>query len=161
MGKEKQKGYKSDVLGMEAINLGRTVPSTILYPKESKSSGQANFNGNGMVDIECGEASYKFQISMNITAIQTDGQSVSEEEKQEILAGQPLVSDKYLRGKTEEPQVFSTGSVGFHYGEKITLTVGKVTKQFQVGLNLIAHGSKDWDEQRPVERPETEQPSAE
>jgi len=155
--KEKQKGYKSDVLGMGSVNLGKLVPNTILHPKLS-SSGKANFNGNGSVSLECGEATYKFQVAMNVTAIQNDSQAVSEDEKKEILASSPLTSAQFLKGKTAEPQVFSTGSVGFHYGEKVALTVGKVTKQFQIGLNLIAHGSAEWDEQRPVERPD-EQPA--
>lgn len=41
------------------------------------------------------------------------------------------------------PKVFSTGSFGFYAGEKVIIDVDGVPMRFQVGMNLIAVGSKD------------------
>jgi len=155
MSKGKQEGYRSDVLGMEAVSLSKLVGSTVL---ESKifSSGKAGYYGTGTVTLKCGEASYKFQIGLNLTAIENGKQSLSDEEKAAILSSAAFTADMFLKGKTAEPRVFNSGSVGFNLSEKVTLEVNGVAKQFQLGLNITAHGSKSedgkWQDTRPVER---------
>ena len=51
-----------------------------------------------------------------------------------VINGQPT-----LAGVKE----FSTGSFGWHFGDKVTIKVGDTLVKCQVGLTLTAIGSKD------------------
>jgi len=51
-----------------------------------------------------------------------------------IINGQPVVA---------EVKEFSTGSFGWHYGDKVTLKVGDTLVKVQVGLTLTVIGSKE------------------
>ena len=119
-----------------------------------------------MTDVlKCGKAGYKFQVAVIATAIENDKQSLSTEEKAAIMGSEPLTADTLLKGKTAAPRRFSTGSVGFNHSEKLSLEIGGVAKTFQVGVNIIAHGSKEWEDERPgaqAEQPsgDAEQPEA-
>ena len=50
------------------------------------------------------------------------------------INGQPVVA---------EVKQFSTGSFGWHFGDKVTLKVGDQLVKVQVGLTLTVIGSKD------------------
>ena len=50
------------------------------------------------------------------------------------IDGRPLVAD---------PKEFSTGSFGYYYGGKITVTIDGQPVTVQVGLNMTVIGSKD------------------
>jgi len=155
MSKGKQEGYRSDILSMDAINLAKVVGHTVLEPK-TFSTGKVGYYGGGTTTIKCGEASYKFQIGLNLTAIETGKQDLSDEDKAAILSSKVMTADTFLKGRTAKPRLFNSGSVGFNLSEKITLEINGATKQFQLGLNITAHGSKTedgkWQDARPVER---------
>ena len=120
--REKQKGYKEDVLMAKAVNLGKVVGATVLYPKLS-SNGKPGFFGTGTVMLKCCDASYKFQVGINVTAIDNERHPLDETTRQAILACQPMLAETILKGKIAEPREFSTGSVGYHYGDKVTLEI--------------------------------------
>ena len=68
--------------------------------------------------------------------------------KSEFLAkAKPLVVTINGRSYTVRPKEFGTKSVGFNINDKMELELedGRVIK-FQVGMNLTAHGSKEWPE---------------
>ena len=50
------------------------------------------------------------------------------------INGQPVMA---------EVKEFSTGSFGWHFGDKVTLKVGDTLVKVQVGLTLTVIGSKD------------------
>ena len=50
------------------------------------------------------------------------------------INGQPVVA---------EVKQFSTGSFGWHFGDKVTIKVGDTLLKVQVGLTLTVIGSKD------------------
>ena len=157
--KAKQQGFKSDVLGTKPLNLGKVMGATILEPK-TFSSGKVGFYGQGAIMVKCGEASYKFQLGLNLTAIENDKQALDEATKQAILASAPMVAESILKGRSGIAREFSTGSVGFHHGDKIQIEVNGTLVTFQLGVLLTAHGSKEWATDRPTER-KAEQPAAE
>ena len=156
----KQTGYKSDVLAAKPVNLAKLLGAMVLEPK-TFSTGKVGFYAQGAIPIKCGEASYKFQLGMNLTAIENDKQSVDADTKAAIMAASPLPADSVLKGRTGLPKQFSTGSVGFHHGDKVQIEVNGKLLTFQLGVLLTAHGSKEWEAQREVKaEPETEQPAA-
>ena len=157
--KAKQQGFKSDVLGTKPLNLVKVAGATILEPRVS-SNGKPGFFGQGALMVKCGETSYKFQLGINLTAIDNDKQRLDEETKQAILASTPMTADAILKGRTGIAREFSTGSVGFHHGDKVQIEVNGKLVTFQLGVLLTAHGSKEWPTAREVEAP-AEQPAAE
>lgn len=65
--------------------------------------------------------------------------------RKDITASNPLpcqIGDKTLL--TLEPKEFSTGSVGYNANGKTTLLINGKPIVFQVSMNLIAVGSKDF-----------------
>ena len=50
-----------------------------------------------------------------------------------------------INGQTVQAEVkeFSTGSFGWHFGDKVTLKVGDTLVRVQVGLTLTVIGSKE------------------
>lgn len=48
-------------------------------------------------------------------------------------------------GFTAAPRTMSTGSVGYSLADKITLTIDGEPVLFQVGINVTACGSKNWE----------------
>ena len=58
------------------------------------------------------------------------------------INGQPVVADV---------KQFSTGSFGWHYGEKVSLKVGDTLVKVQVGLTLTVIGSKELPKDQPKE----------
>lgn len=159
--KAKQQGFKSDVLGVGTINLSKVLGSTVLEPK-TFSSGKVGFYGQGAQMLKCGkEASYKFQVGITLTAIENGKQTLDDATKQAVLAAQPMTADALLKGRNGIAKEFSTGSVGFHHGDKVQLEINGSVITFQLGVLLTAHGSKEWASDRPVERKEAEQPAAE
>lgn len=156
---EKQKGFKSDVLGAKPINLAKVAGATILEPKESKSSGKPGFFGQGALMVKCGDTSYKFQLGINLTAIDSAKQPMDDETRKAILASQPMVAETILKGRHGIAKQFSTGSVGFHHGDKVQLEINGKVVTFQLGVLLTAHGSKDWKDSQPA-ADRGEQPAA-
>jgi hypothetical protein len=51
-----------------------------------------------------------------------------------VINGQPVLA---------EVKEFSTGSFGWHHGDKVTLKVGDALVKVQVGLTLTVIGSKE------------------
>jgi hypothetical protein len=51
-----------------------------------------------------------------------------------VINGQPVMA---------EVKEFSTGSFGWHFGDKLTLKVGDTLMKVQVGLTLTVIGSKE------------------
>jgi len=159
--KAKQQGFKNDVLGTKPLNLGKVIGSAVLEPK-TFSSGKVGFYSQGAIQIKCGETSYKFQLGLNFTAIENGKQTLDDATKQAILAANPMVAETILKGRTGIAREFSTGSVGFHHGDKVQLEVNGTLVTFQLGVLLTAHGSKEWPTDRKVaEQPAVEQPAAE
>jgi hypothetical protein len=159
MAKQKQQGFKSDVLGTKPLNLAKVAGSTVLEAKVS-SNGKPGFFGQGALMVKCGETSYKFQLGINLTAIDNVKQQLDEATKQAILAANPMVAETILKGRTGIAREFSTGSVGFHHGDKVQLEINGTLVTFQLGVLLTAHGSKEWPTAREVEAPAV-QPAAE
>jgi hypothetical protein len=63
------------------------------------------------------------------------GQFLADAKPVEVtINGQPVVA---------EVKEFSTGSFGWHFGDKVTLKVGETLVKVQVGLTLTVIGSKD------------------
>jgi hypothetical protein len=58
-----------------------------------------------------------------------------------VINGQPVVA---------EVKEFSTGSFGWHHGDKVTLKVGDKLVKVQVGLTLTVIGSKDLPKDAPA-----------
>jgi hypothetical protein len=48
-------------------------------------------------------------------------------------------------------KTFSTGSFGWHHGDKLTVKVGDALVKVQVGLTLTVIGSKDAPKDEPTE----------
>ena len=67
-----------------------------------------------------------------------------------------------INGQSVTAQVkdFSTGSFGWHFGDKVTLKVGDKLVKVQVGLTMTVIGSKDAKE-APVAAPEASTPAKE
>jgi hypothetical protein len=156
----KQQGFKSDVLNVGSLNLGKSLGSMVLAPK-TFSSGKVGFYGQGALSLKCGKESYKFQVGITVTAIENAKQTVDEEIKQAVLAAASMTADTLLRGRTGIAKEFSTGSVGFHHGDKIQLEVNGSPLNFQLGVLVTAHGSKEWKTTRPETEAKAEQPAAE
>ena len=57
------------------------------------------------------------------------------------INGQPVVADV---------KQFSTGSFGWHHGDKVTIRVGETLVKVQVGLTLTVIGSKDVAKDAPL-----------
>lgn len=57
------------------------------------------------------------------------------------INGQPVVADV---------KQFSTGSFGWHHGDKVTIRVGETLVKVQVGLTLTVIGSKDVPQDAPL-----------
>lgn len=57
------------------------------------------------------------------------------------INGQPVVADV---------KQFSTGSFGWHHGDKVTIRVGETLVKVQVGLTLTVIGSKDVPKDAPL-----------
>lgn len=57
------------------------------------------------------------------------------------INGQPVVA---------EVKQFSTGSFGWHHGDKVTIRVGETLVKVQVGLTLTVIGSKDVPQDAPA-----------
>ncbi len=57
------------------------------------------------------------------------------------INGQPVVADV---------KEFSTGSFGWHHGDKVTLRVGDTLVKVQVGLTLTVIGSKEAPKDAPA-----------
>lgn len=158
--KQKQQGFKSDVLGAKPLNLAKVTGATILEPK-TFSSGKVGLYGQGALMVKCGEASYKFQLGITVTAIENNKQVLDEVTKQAILNVDPMVAETLLKGRTGLPREFSTGSVGFHHGDKIQLSINETLVTFQLSVLLTAHGSKEWPMNRLEQKVEQEQSTAE
>jgi len=138
----KQQGNKSDVLSVKSLNLGKVLGKFVLEPKLF-SSGKVGFYGYGPIVIPCNEKNYKFQVGINLIMIQNDKNFVSEEDKKFVLDSAPMLADQVVKGCVNGRE-FSTGSVGFYYNDKIKLEVNNDIKTFQLGVQITAHGSKEW-----------------
>ena len=57
------------------------------------------------------------------------------------INGQPVVA---------EVKEFSTGSFGWHHGDKVTIRVGETLVKVQVGLTLTVIGSKELPKDAPL-----------
>jgi hypothetical protein len=57
------------------------------------------------------------------------------------INGQPVVA---------EVKEFSTGSFGWHFGDKVTIRVGDTLVKVQVGLTLTVIGSKELPKDAPL-----------
>ena len=57
-----------------------------------------------------------------------------------VINGQPVVA---------EVKEFSTGSFGWHHGDKVTIKVGETLVKVLVGLTLTVIGSKDLPKDAP------------
>jgi hypothetical protein len=156
----KQKGRRSDVLGAKPLNLAKVVGATVLEAKNS-SNGKPGFFGQGAIMVRCSDTSYKFQLGINLTAIDNDKQQLDQETRQAIRASQPMLADTILKGRMAEPRQFKTGSVGFYHGDKVQLEVNGKPVTFQLGVLLTAHGSKEWEAEAPKAEDKGEQPAAE
>ena len=82
MGK-KQAGYKSDVLTVTGLNIGKVLEGMILEPKQF-STGKVGFYASQKLNIKCGSAHYNFQAAVIVTGIQSEKRSLTDEEKAEI-----------------------------------------------------------------------------
>ena len=75
-----------------------------------------------------------FQPRKTVCPVSRD-QFVAEAKSVEVtINGQSVVA---------EVKQFSTGSFGWHFGDKVTLKVGDTLLKVQVGLTLTVIGSKD------------------
>jgi hypothetical protein len=112
--KAKQQGFKSDVVSVGSVNLSKVLGSTVLEPK-TFSSGKVGFYGQGAVMLKCGkEASYKFQVGINLTAIENGKQTLDEATKLAVLGAQPMTADALAR--TTGCQARSSECGGSHAG---------------------------------------------
>lgn len=149
----KQKGRRGDVLGAKPLNLAKVAGAVLLEARES-NNGKPGFFGQSQPMVKCGETSYKFQLGINLTAIDNAKQQIGPDTRAAILASQPIVAEAILRGRMADPRQFSTGSVGFYHGDKIQLEIDGKVLTFQLGVTVTAHGSKEWDAESPAPRAE-------
>ena len=154
MAKNKQQGHKSDVLNMAPQSLTSLLATLgggamVLGSKEFKS-GKAGFGGNGTATIKCGKGVYKFSVSINCTAIDSEKVPLDPEARAAILAlGQVTLKDLGLDKMSLSAREFSSGKVGFYYGDKLSLKVGEHVVRLQVGIPIVAWHSDTWAAERP------------
>jgi len=151
MATKKTTGYKSDVLATVAVNL-KDLGIGVMEPREF-STGSVGLNHNGKATIKCGAERYPFQVGLNITLAHSkpgDPKRISDEIRAAFLAGKPVtLKDLGLESALCEARVFTSGKVGFNLNAKAMVN-GHLC---QVGCNVTAIGSEDWDAERPAERP--------
>lgn len=155
MAKTKQQGHKSDVLNMSPqslISLLATLGGSamVLGSKEFKS-GKAGFGGNGTATIKCGKGTYKFSVSINCTAIDSEKVPLPKEAREAILALDSVsLKDLGLDKMSLSAREFTSGKVGFYYGDKLSLKVGEHVVRLQVGIPIVAWHSDTWPAARPT-----------
>jgi hypothetical protein len=163
----KQNGIKRDVLDQKPQTLGKLLASLggkdmALVAKTFKS-GRPGFGGNGTATLVCGQGTYKFSVSINATAINSDKSPMPEGAEEAILSsGQMTLKELGLDKVIASPREFQSGKVGFYHGDKLSVKLGDSLVKFQVGCSVVAWHSDGWAADRdeaPAQQDKDEAPA--